>query len=75
MYEQQEFCLNEAITIAIDERLEGFEEFYIFVDRSLSTPPGVRYGEEFLVIIKDDGTTNFYQSILVIACVYLIYSQ
>lgn len=68
MYEQQEFCLDEAITIAIDERLEGFEEFYIFVDRSLSTPPGVRYGEEFLVIIKDDGTINFYQSNLNCHC-------
>lgn len=61
MREQQEFCLNEAITIAIDDRLEGLEEFYVVVDPSLSTPPGVRYGEEFLVIIKDDGIhKSFY---------------
>ena len=51
----QEDCLDEAITIELDRRLEGVEIFYIVVNSSLSTPPGVRYGEDFLVLITDDG--------------------
>lgn len=56
--EGQMDCLDEAITIAIDNRLEGLEEFYVTVDMSQSTPPGVSYGESFLVIIKDDGMSE-----------------
>lgn len=53
--ETDENCLDVAVTIEIDDRLEGFEEFYVFVDSSLSTPQGVSYDESFLVIIKDNG--------------------
>ena len=72
--EQQESCLEEAIAITIDELLEGPEVFYVVVDASLSTPPGVRYGEEFFVIIKDDGTNLL--SVIVISYVTVsIYSK
>ena len=48
-------CLPQAITVNIDDRLEGHEEFYVTVNSSLSTPQGVEYDKSFLVIIADDG--------------------
>ena len=51
-------CLPQAITVKTDDRLEGQEGFYVTVNSSLSSPPGVYYGESFLVIITDDSKST-----------------
>ena len=55
MSDLQQVCLDEAITIESDNRLEGIEEFY--VDTQMSIPEGANYLGSFLVLIKDDGTS------------------
>lgn len=51
----QQVCLDDAITIETDSRLEGFEGFYLDVDYSLTIPQQVYIDGGFSVVIEDDG--------------------